>query len=185
MKTFFYGYGSGRFYPDDFNSSLQEVTVCLMIDGEHCARGIAIKAAEDQNDPTQGQAIARRHAYMALGKSRRLTEIKNRSAIKVLIESGCPFTAKGERDPVLTWQEVKMARLSSPHCFRPTKGMQREKRLHHIEARVNDIMRDYPFPHFFPHGVVTGRYSPRQQGKSWVKQLLASVDPAIRDPRRP
>ena len=103
MKTYFY----------DFPS----VTVCLIVSKGNCARGLSIKSSEDAPDPSVGQYFAKRHALMALGRSRQLGTIKNPQAIKVLIQSGCPFVHRGELNPVLTWQEVRIMRLKSPFQF--------------------------------------------------------------------
>ena len=155
MKTYFYTYGEN-----------QDVTVCLMIDGNRCARGITIKSPDDRPSEELGQHYSKRHAYMALGESKRLGEIMTRTAIKVLMDSGCPFALKGEKNPVLTWQEVKMARLKDPLQFA------------NIESRVMAhpafAVHDAPFMRML--GTQTGRYhSGRQQGKSLTMDIMREV----------
>lgn len=86
------------------------VTVCLIVIGNNCARGLSICSPQDEFDKREGMRLAYRYACMAMGRSKQLRQISNPQAIAGLIKSGCPFVKRGERNPVLTWAEVRMIR---------------------------------------------------------------------------
>lgn len=96
LKKFFYTMG--------------RVTICLVIKGGVAARGIAVCSLDDTFDEEEGRKWAFKYAMMGMGNSPQLGDIVNEQAAKVLAVERCPFVFKGERNPVLTWQELKMIR---------------------------------------------------------------------------
>ena len=123
---------------------INQITVCLVVDGKQAARGIAICSPLDTFDISVGGKIAFQNAMKAMGNSKHLRPIVDWRARKTLLESDCPFVRKGEKNPVLTWREVKMVKgVKDPFVFSCKDKLQRAAQNFldfHIRNSFNEML---------------------------------------------
>ena len=83
------------------------VTICyILTENGIVGRGVSVCSKQDKYDDSIGKGLAKGHALRAI-KGRRLDNFKRPEVIKLLIQTKCPFTKKGERNPELSWWERK------------------------------------------------------------------------------
>jgi len=83
------------------------VMVCyLWLESGVVGRGVAVCSKQDAYDENIGMGLAKNHAMRAI-KGRQIDSFKRKEVISLLIESRCPFTKKGEKNPELSWWERK------------------------------------------------------------------------------
>ena len=81
------------------------VTICyILTENGIVGRGVSVRSEQDIHDETIGKGLAKGHALRAI-KGRSLDNFKRPEVIKLLIQTKCPFTKKGERNPELSWWE--------------------------------------------------------------------------------
>ena len=83
------------------------ITVCyILIENGIVGRGVSVCSKQDMYNEIEGKKLAKNHALRAI-KGRHLDKFKRPEVIKLLIQTKCPFTKKGERNPELSWWERK------------------------------------------------------------------------------
>lgn len=83
------------------------VTICyILTENGIVGRGVSVCSKQDMYNEIEGKKLAKNHALRAM-KGRHLDNFKRPEVIKLLIQTKCPFTKKGERDPDLSWWERK------------------------------------------------------------------------------
>ena len=81
------------------------ITVCyILTEIGVVGRGVSACSKQDEYDDSVGKGLAKGHALRAI-KGRHLDNFKRKEVIDLLIQTKCPFTKKGERNPELSWWE--------------------------------------------------------------------------------
>ena len=99
------------YFRDDLKNPV--ITVCLLKDGEHVARGVAICSAKDPILKRKGRGIARGRALQALTKQQTLLPVSREEAFQVFdATSEYPiFSHKANFDGELTNFEKKLCKV--------------------------------------------------------------------------
>lgn len=96
-------------YYNNYDKNGEErITICLIRDKHNnAARGVTACSYDDEFDAEEGKKWSKIFALMALNEMK-LEPITDKRIIEILIDSWCPFTKKGERNPELSWYERKL-----------------------------------------------------------------------------
>ncbi len=96
-----------KYYYFDSSKGEQRITVCLLLSGNNVARGMSVCSYDDIWNDEEGKKLAWTFASRAL-KNRKNEEITNYKILNILIDTRCPFSKKGEKNPELSWYERKL-----------------------------------------------------------------------------
>lgn len=81
--------------------------VCLIDDGIHIARGVAVRSIKDNEDTTN--TLSKQRAVRAIKKRKLVNNsFKDWGAVKTLIKYKAPFIVHSELDPQLSFYERKL-----------------------------------------------------------------------------
>lgn len=103
--------------PGAFSGKFKDQIIVISVtiisnDKTNIARGVAVCSPREKvPDVSKGFIIAKNYALRGLKGREDIKPIKNKNAVKIILNTDCPFTNHIEKNPNLTFQEQKFFRL--------------------------------------------------------------------------